>query len=197
MTQLDLQITCATRLQTLLPWLRHYLRGLLRQAPEGTLSLHEIRVMGRVKRFPGLSLQNLADDLGINKATASARVEALVSSGLLVRHVNPKSRREVMLKMTPAGLLAYTSAKDYLKANLVSQMDDFSQTELQELEKGLALLARIVTHAHPEISDQLSELNDLSEMNEMNEFNDLDQITVQIPEQIPEQSKEISEQSPV
>lgn len=193
MPQLDLKITCATRLQTLLPWLRHYLRGLLRQAPEGTLSLHEIRVMGRVKRFPGLSLQTLADDLGINKATASARVEALVSAGLLARLVNPKSRREVMLEMTPAGLLAYTSAKDYLKANIVSQMNDFSQSELQDLEKGLALLARIVTNAHPEISDQLSELNALSEIHEMSELSDLEQ--VQIPTH--KQSKEISEQSPV
>lgn len=155
---LKLQIKCATSLQTLLPWLRHYLRGLLRQAPEGTLTLHEVRVLGRVKRFPGLSQQVLADDLGINKATASARVEALVVAGLLIRSVNPKSRREVMLELTSSGLQAYTEAKDYLKANLVSQMNDFTQEELHDLEKGLALLARIVTKAHPETSAQLSEL---------------------------------------
>jgi MarR family transcriptional regulator, organic hydroperoxide resistance regulator len=158
MNQDALQNKCATRLQTLLPWLRYYLRDLLKEAPEGTLRLHDIRVLARVSRFPGLSLQGLADDLGINKATASCRVEQLVSLGLLERTVNPRSRREIMLTISAQGLVEYQKAKDFLKSHLVTQMNQFSSEELLSLEKGLSLLARIVIQAHPEISKQLSEL---------------------------------------
>ena len=156
--KLKLQNQCADSLQTLLPWIRYYLRDLLRQAPKGTLTLHEIRVLARLRRFPGISLQGLADDLGINKATASARVEQLVAQGLIARSVNPKSRREVMLHISEAGQREYLKARDYLKSHLVSQMDDFSLAELSELEKGLGLLSRLVTGAHPEIKARLSDL---------------------------------------
>lgn len=156
-SKLSLQNDCAARLQTLLPWMRHYLRGLLRQAPEGTLGLHDIRVLARLIRFPGISLQVLADDLGISKATASGRVEQLVAQGLCERSVNPRSRREVMLSITPAGVREHRKAKDYLKANLVAQMDAFTHDELMNLEKGLVLLTRIVSQAHPEIGSHLNE----------------------------------------
>lgn len=159
MDKLSLQNKCAANLQTLLPWIRFYLRGLLKQAPQGMLSIHEVRVLARVLRFPGLSLQCLADDLGINKATASGRVDQLVSHGLLERQINPQSRREVMLKITESGQIAYTEAKGYLKNHLASQMEQFSSDELKELERGISLLARMVSQAHPEISIKLSDFN--------------------------------------
>ncbi|MBT9545309.1 MAG: MarR family transcriptional regulator [Candidatus Sericytochromatia bacterium] len=157
MTQNTLQNRCASNLQTLLPWLRYYLRGLLKAAPAGTLNINEIRILARVFRFPGLSLQCLADDLGIHKATASIRVEQLVEQGLLERRVNPHSRREIQLAISPQGLSAYKQAKDYLKTHLVAQMSQFSEDELQSLEKGLGLLARMVSQTHPELGNQLAE----------------------------------------
>lgn len=157
MDKLALQEKCASSLQILLPWIRYYLRGLLKQAPADTLTLQEIRVLGRISRFPGLSLQGLADELGLNKATASSRVEQLVSAGLLNRATNPRSRREIMLHLSDEGLRKYREAKDYLTSHLATQMNDFSAEELQDLEKGLQLMARIVTQAHPEISNRLSE----------------------------------------
>lgn len=156
--QNSLQQRCASSLQTLLPWLRYYLRGLLKAAPAGTLNINEIRILARVYRFPGLSLQCLADDLGIHKATASIRVEQLVEQGFLERNVNPQSRREIQLAISPLGLSAYQDAKDYLKTHLVAQMNRFSEDELQALEKGLGLLARMVSQAHPEVGNRLAEI---------------------------------------
>lgn len=158
MSNRALQEDCAAKLQMLLPWLRYYLRGLLKQAPAGALSLHEIRVLGRVRRFPGLSLQDLADELGLNKATTSARVEQLVNLGLLERQINPSSRRQIMLRLSPAGLHKYLEAKNYLRSHLAAQMDGFSAEELAELKRGLDLLSHMVAEAHPEISDKLTEL---------------------------------------
>lgn len=158
MEKTALQEKCALSLQTLLPWLRYYLRGLLNQAPADTLTLQEIRVLGRINRFPGLSLQGLADELGLNKATASSRVEQLVVAGLIERTTNPRSRREIMLNLSDAGRQKYLEAKGYLRGHLATQMDAFSVEELRQLETGLELLGRIVTQAHPEIAEKLTEL---------------------------------------
>ena len=118
----------------------------------------ELQFLARVQRFPGISLQGLADDLGIHKATASARAEQLVEAGLLLRKTNPDSRRAIMLELTPAGLNYYQEAKDFIKTHLIAQMNHFSSDELQTLESGLNLLARMVLHVQPELRDKLSEM---------------------------------------
>jgi DNA-binding MarR family transcriptional regulator len=50
-------------------------------------------------------LVTLAERLAVNPSTAMRMVDRLTAAGLVSREVNPESRREVLLRLTPAGRL--------------------------------------------------------------------------------------------
>lgn len=61
---------------------------------------HAIVEIGRAKR---ISLNELADILGLDKSTMSRTVNNLVNSHLAVRETEPKDRRYIMITLTEAG----------------------------------------------------------------------------------------------
>lgn len=50
-------------------------------------------------------LVTLAERLAVNPSTAMRMVDRLTAAGLVSREVNPESRREVLLRLTPVGRL--------------------------------------------------------------------------------------------
>lgn len=61
---------------------------------------HAIVEIGRAKR---ISLNELADILGLDKSTISRTVNNLVNNHLAVREIEPKDRRYIMITLTEAG----------------------------------------------------------------------------------------------
>lgn len=52
---------------------------------------------------PEWSLKNLAKLLGVSASSLSLVVDSLSQEGLVVREMNPTDRRQVVLRLTPAG----------------------------------------------------------------------------------------------
>lgn len=63
----------------------------------------------KIGRAQSLSLNALAEALGLDKSTASRTVESLVQAGLASREPDPSDRRFVTLSLTESGLQAYRS----------------------------------------------------------------------------------------
>jgi DNA-binding MarR family transcriptional regulator len=153
----NLQKDCAAQLLELLPWLRHYLGTAVRQEESILLSLLELRVISRLKRFPGISLSALAEDLGINKATASTTVERMVRQELVTREENPNSRREVVLKATRIGLSHLKKSHRLLQGQLIALMDQLTDAELRHLEAGLSVLRKMLEVPYPQLLSEQPE----------------------------------------
>ena len=70
-------------------------------------------------------LVTLAERLAVNPSTAMRMVDRLTAAGLVSREVNPESRREVLLRLTPAGQLIVdqvTMHRDEEIAAIVARM---------------------------------------------------------------------------
>lgn len=56
-----------------------------------------------VEETPGLSPAQLAERIGVTRATVTGLLDGLVTAGLITRRVQAKDRRAQTLQMTPAG----------------------------------------------------------------------------------------------
>jgi DNA-binding MarR family transcriptional regulator len=67
------------------------------------LTLPQLRSLVALHACGPIKLVAMATTLGVNPSTALRMVERLESAGLIDRRVNPDNRREVVLRLTPAG----------------------------------------------------------------------------------------------
>nr|WP_258053463.1 MarR family transcriptional regulator [Streptomyces sp. Ru72] len=68
-----------------------------------SLTLPQLRSLVALHTCGPVNLAALAATLGVNSSTALRMVERLESLGLIDRRVNPDNRRQVVLRLTPAG----------------------------------------------------------------------------------------------
>lgn len=76
---------------------------------DDTLTLPQLRALVVLSERQPLKLAALAAALAVNPSTALRMVERLETAGLVDRRANPGSRREVALRLTPAGLSLATA----------------------------------------------------------------------------------------
>lgn len=150
--QNKVQMQCASELLDILPWLQYYRKEVIRGEKQDILTLQELRVLSCLKRLPGSTLSVLADELGVNKATASIMIERMVQQNLVSRDTNPHNRREVILNTTTQGLSQLDKTLQILQGGLVSLIERLSEKEVQSLQSGLAALREMFKKVYPQAS---------------------------------------------
>ena len=93
---------CAARLLDVAPLAMRFIRSQMRSRMPG-LTMAQYRAMSYLYRNRGCTLRALADHLGVTPPTCSALVGRLVDRGIATRTTNLANRREVTLRLTPAG----------------------------------------------------------------------------------------------
>ncbi len=96
-----------------------------------------------VGRQPGISVREAAQELGLAANTASTLVSKLAADNLLVRSVDPDDRRIGRLRLTaPAQQLA-DETRAARRAALDVVLKQLSTEQIDDLTKGLAVLAEM------------------------------------------------------
>ena len=132
-------------------------------AAHGRVTLAQFRMLVVLATRGECNLVSLADNLAVNPSTALRMVDRLVDGGFVSRRVNPASRREVLLRVTPAGrkivdevtahrreeisvIVARMSAQN--RAGLVRALRAFAKAggELPAGERDLTLLGWDLEH---------------------------------------------------
>lgn len=72
-------------------------------ATDERITLPQFRMLMVLASRGETKLVTLAENLAVNPSTALRMVDRLAAAGLVSRRVNPASRREVVLRVTPAG----------------------------------------------------------------------------------------------
>jgi DNA-binding MarR family transcriptional regulator len=68
-----------------------------------SVTITQFRTLVVLGNQPNLSLNQLADQLGVNASTAMRMINRLLKAELVTRHDNPDDRREIVLALTAAG----------------------------------------------------------------------------------------------
>jgi DNA-binding MarR family transcriptional regulator len=78
---------------------------------EERVTLPQFRMLVLLAGHGETNLVTLADSLAVNPSTALRMVDRLVDGGFVTRRVNPASRREVLLRLTPTGRQIVTEVR--------------------------------------------------------------------------------------
>lgn len=107
------------------------------------LSVPQFRTLAFLDRNPGASLSELAEHLGVTRATASANTERLVQRQFIDRCDHPEERRRVVLKLTEAGKEHLQANREQTRKYIASLLGSLTEEEIIQLDEGLALLKQI------------------------------------------------------
>lgn len=139
---------CAAEVMETVPMVIRFIRADMRARKATELSVPQFRTLAFLDRHPESSLSDLANHLGVTRATASANVERLVQRGFVDRCDDPKERRRVALKLTDDGRAHLLSARHQTRAYIAELLGCLSLEQVAQVEKGLELLRHVFEQLH-------------------------------------------------
>ncbi|CAM3834786.1 MarR family winged helix-turn-helix transcriptional regulator [Smaragdicoccus niigatensis] len=137
-------IAIADELGTILGNLRHHIRHRAGSPfPAGSLTGAQIDVVRSVRMSPGLSVADVAADLGVAPNTVSTLVRQLTELGVLVRHTDEQDRRIARLDLTPTARQQLENWRDHRTALLSESIADLTSAEVASLAEALPVLSKL------------------------------------------------------
>ncbi len=134
---------CAVELMEAIHPIMQFIRTEMRSQREPSLSVPQFRVLAFLSLCPGASLSEVADHLGVTRATASAMTDRLVQRGLVDRTEDLEERRHIMLRLTPKGTHSLQEMQTVTQRKVAGLMADLTPEELACISNGLVILAQV------------------------------------------------------
>ena len=131
---------CAAVVLESLPSVMQRLRQLMRDV-RGGLTVPQFRVLAFLDRHPGSTLAEVADFIGIAKATASTMVATIERNGLIER-MPTTDRRTVALHASRAGQTLLGHARSAARKRVADRLADLDSQSLREIERSFQALSR-------------------------------------------------------
>lgn len=130
----------AIRLVETIPRIMGLMRDEIRKHRPTELSEAQFRILVFLGRADGISLSELADDLGTGLPTVSKLIDGLVTRNLVNREVCPEDRRRVRLALTKVGKEILHNVMEYAKGGVVRMLADLSAEETSVVSRALIIL---------------------------------------------------------
>ncbi|GAB1538537.1 hypothetical protein NUACC21_11990 [Scytonema sp. NUACC21] len=141
---------CAAKVMETIPLVMRAIRSQMRDRGSTTLSVPQFRTLAFLDRNPGASLSDLAEHLGVTRATASATIERLVQRTYVHRNDHPQERRRIVLNLTEPGKHHLQQARNQTRAYIADLLNNLSEEEILQIEEGLILLKHVFEQTLPE-----------------------------------------------
>ena len=135
---------CAAQVMETIPLVMQFLRSEMRSHNTPDLSVPQFRALSFLNRHPGASLSELAEHLGVTRATASAITDRLVQRCLVDRRERPESRRHVVLNTTEAGSEYLQQIRQITRSQIAKMFANLSEAQLRQIVEGLEMLSDAV-----------------------------------------------------
>lgn len=149
---------CATRVMETIPLVMRAIRADMRAIGSTTLSVPQFRTLAFLDRNPGASLSDLAEHLGVTRATASATIERLVQRNYVHRMDHPQERRRIVLNLTEDGKHHLQQAREQTRTHIADLLNHLTKEQVLQIEEGLVLLKQVFepTLGEKDVSDSES-----------------------------------------
>jgi len=131
---------CAQSVMDVVPRVMHFIRVEMRRHGPPSLSVPQFRTLTYLKRHPGASLSDVANHLGVTRATASAMVDRLVQNGFVDRAAARDERRRSVLTLTTGGADLLESARETARQRMAEALTGLSPGQAATLIDAMALL---------------------------------------------------------
>lgn len=112
----------------------------------GSLSRTEMHAMEIVQDIPEATLTQIAEILGITKATVSVSVSRLVEKGYLEKTRSESDGRKSILRLTEEGETMCKKHKQFHDMLIGSVMREFNVSQYPEVLKSLQALVNFFNH---------------------------------------------------
>ena len=124
------------------------------------ITLAQCHALVEVGRIGDLSLTQLADLLGSDKGNVSKTVDALVRMELVQRTEDARNRRSVVLRLTNAGQLLFTSIEDGMDVFYQKLLNAIPESKLEQVLESLRLLNKAFSDLKEEDGPAVSDCGD-------------------------------------
>jgi MarR family transcriptional regulator for hemolysin len=131
----------AELLLAITPLIMRRIRGEMRLRTLPGLSIAQFRALDYLSQHPQVSLNDVADHLGLTPPTASKLIQKLVCQKVVARRV-ASDRRRVSLSLTQAGSAALSVARSETRHQLADSLKSLSVDELAATSVALRALER-------------------------------------------------------
>ena len=105
-----------------------------------SISRTEMHALEVIQDTENVTLTQLADQLGITKATGSVCVSRLVKKGYIEKTKVKKDKRKKVLRLTQKGKFCYDNHRRFHDRMVDRLLSDFKMAEYPELVRGLNAL---------------------------------------------------------
>ncbi|OUL33540.1 MarR family transcriptional regulator [Nostoc sp. T09] len=144
---------CAAKMMETIPIIIKFFRAEMRRnasfLPE-SLSVPQFRTLAFLDRHPSVSLSQVAEHLGVTRATASTLTERLVQKNLVSRVENPQERRHVLLNLTDTGKYHLQQIRSLTSARIALVLTDLPEEQIRSVVEGLTVLSSTFEKVMPE-----------------------------------------------
>jgi MarR family transcriptional regulator for hemolysin len=120
---------CAREVLDTVPLIMRTLRAEMRSHRTPDLTVPQFRTLRFINRYPGVSLSDAAEHIGLTLPSMSKIVDGLVTRQLVVRQPHPEDRRRLTLSLTTSGRAMSQAALEATQACLAEALQRLSDAQ--------------------------------------------------------------------
>lgn len=143
---------CATELMETVPIVMQYIRTQMRSQSASLLSVPQFRLLAFLSHYPDSSLSEVAEHLGVTRATASTMTDRLVQRAFVMREEHPKERRQVMLRLTEQGSSYLDQMQAITRSEIAILLNSLTKQQRLTVSAGLRALRQVFEAATSDTS---------------------------------------------
>jgi DNA-binding MarR family transcriptional regulator len=141
---------CAALVMEVVPPVMRTIRVEMRQAGSQELTVPQLRTLLFLARRNGVSLSEVAEQIGLTMPSASRLVDLLVERGLVRRRTSAADRRRVTLAATPRGRTLMENVRVEAQARVARRLADLPPDSRAAVIRGLEALQSLAPSVVPE-----------------------------------------------
>jgi DNA-binding MarR family transcriptional regulator len=136
---------CAREVLEVIPLIMRAIRAEMRRHRALDLSVPRFRTLAYLNYYPGASLSEAAEFIGLTLPSMSKLIDGLVARQLVHRDISSEDRRRVTLALTPAGLATFQAAREATQAYLARCLAELPAGERAVVEQAMQILRPLFT----------------------------------------------------
>lgn len=140
----------AREILEVVPHIMHTIRTHMRSHSSAELSVPQFRTLAFLNRWPGASLSDVAENIGLTLPSMSKLVDGLVARQLVRREASPVDRRCITLALTSLGQTSFQAAYQATQVQLAELLTALNDTERATVVKAMQVLRPIFVVAREE-----------------------------------------------
>lgn len=134
---------CSQEVLYTIPLVMRAIRSEMRRERKPDLTVPQFRTLAFLRHYPGSSLSQVAEHVGLRLPSMSKLVDGLVERRLVARETSAGDRRRVTLAPTPAGTAVLLATENAAKARLATMLQRLSGREQNDVIHAMKILRTV------------------------------------------------------